>query len=276
VVLVDNASTDRSLELVRARYPQVRVLALDENVGFAVANNRGERLASHQRLLLLNPDAWLDPGAVQQLGSALDAAPRLAAVAPQLRDVDGGLQYTWFPELGVVGEAIQMWRNAHRSRWSHAGLESILRSLTGPGWLTAACLLVRRAAWREVGGFDEGFFLYFEDVDLCRRLTRAGWALAKDPQAGASHVGSVGMRAEQRDGEPGRAALAYRVSQLRYYRKHRPEWEIRLLRRRLARRFGNPAVSAPLREGVLAALRSDREEVDRARRETSGTAGPMW
>jgi GT2 family glycosyltransferase len=257
VVVVDGGSTDGSVALVRERFPQARLLELEQNVGFGAANNCGARLARGDQLLLLNPDAWLDPGALATLSARLAGSPRLAAVAPQLRYPDGTLQYTWVPEAGVLGEAIQRWRNRRSGAWAHTSLERLLRALVGPGWLSAACLLVRRAAFDQVGGFDERFFLYFEDVDLCRRLARAGWRLAKEPAAGAVHVGSVGLREEQRAGTPGRAALEYRRSQLRYYRKHRPAWEVRVVRRRLARRFGAPGVAPALREGVLAALRED-------------------
>jgi hypothetical protein len=259
VILVDNGSTDGSLKRVRVGHPGVRVLELGENFGFGAANNRGAELASGERLLLLNPDAWIDPGALYALGVALDRAPRVAAVAPLLRDAEDRAEFSWYPECGVLGEAIQRWRNGRTGRWARGPREALLRVI-GPGWLTAACLLVRREAFRQVGGFDERFFLYFEDVDLCRRLTRAGWKLAKEERAGAVHVGSVGLRDEHRNGGPGRAAVEYRVSQLLYYRKHRPSWEVALLRRRLARRFCGPDASPRLREGVQAALQRDREE----------------
>jgi GT2 family glycosyltransferase len=104
-------------------------------------------------------------------------------------------------------------------------------------------VLVRAEAFRAVGGFDEGFFMYFEDVDLCLRLEAAGWQLAQEPSAVAQHAGGVTSRREV-DG-------LYRPSQLRYYRLHRPAWEARLVERRLRRRFGDGAVErwlAPRRE----------------------------
>jgi len=259
VIVLDNGSTDGSLALVRDRHPRVRVVELGENLGFGAANNRGEELAGGDRLLLLNPDAWLDSGALAVLESALESSPRLAAVAPSLRDPAGRAQFTWYPECGVIGEAIQLWRNRRSGAWTRGWLEIVLRALTGPGWLTAACLLVRREAFRQMRGFDESFFLYFEDVDLCRRLMRARWRLAKEERAGAVHVGSVGLRAEDAAGGLGATALEYRISQLRYYRKHRPRWEVALLRRRLERRFCGPDAAPRLRQDILAALHRDAE-----------------
>jgi GT2 family glycosyltransferase len=257
VLVVDNGSTDCTLSLVRDRFSSARLLELDENRGFGAANNRAERVARGERLLLLNPDAWLDPGALPLLEATLDASPGLAAVAPQLRYPDGRLQCTWYPETGVLGEAIQRWRNLLSGRWAHGWLEPAARLIVGPGWLTAACLLLRREAFRQAGGFDEDFFLYFEDVDLCRRLSQLGWRLAKEPAAGAVHVVSVGMRSEEESESISRAALEYRRSQLRYYRKHRPPWEWRFLRRLLTRRCVASGVAPGLREGLRAALRED-------------------
>ena len=271
VVVIDNGSTDGSLELVRARHPGVRILELGENLGFGAANNRGEQLAQGEQLLLLNPDAWLEADALGLLEQALVRSPRLAAVAPRLSDPEGRPQFTWHPECGVVGETIQRWRNRRPAAATSGPLPMLLRALHGPGWLTAACLLVRREAFREVGGFDEGFFLYFEDVDLCRRLTRNGWRLAVDERAAAVHVGSVCLRSEADGGSPGRAALEYRISQLRYYRKHRARWEVALLRRRLARRFCGPDAAPILREGLRAALRRDAEQARRPARGAGST-----
>jgi GT2 family glycosyltransferase len=107
----------------------------------------------------------------------------------------------------------------------------------GRPWYTAACVLVRTMAFRGVGGFDEGFFMYYEDVDFCIRLQRAGWRLTLEPRAVVHHRG--GLAAAGRGADE-----AYRRSQLRFYRKHRPRWELRLMRQRLRRRFGGDAVDA--------------------------------
>ncbi|RMH23582.1 MAG: glycosyltransferase family 2 protein [Acidobacteria bacterium] len=231
VIVADNASSDGSAELARRVLPAATVLELGENAGFGAANNRAAAAARGDRLLLLNPDAELEPGCLERLAAALDADPRLGLVAPQLRYPDGRRQFVWAPETGVLGEALQMVRNPFEDRaWNHRLVPPLLRLLTGPGWFTAACVLLRRSAFDAAGGFDESFFLYFEDVDLCRRLRRAGWRLRLVPEARARHVkGAIsGGTAYQ---------LGYRRSQLRYYRKHRPAWEYRLLRFKLRHKF---------------------------------------
>lgn len=226
VIVVDNASDDGSPEAVEDAFPFCRLLRLGENVGFGAATNRGAEVASGEYLLLLNSDAWLADGALELLARRLDADAKLALAAPRLFYPDGRPQFVWVPSTGVVGEAVQMLRNRFEPRaWNHGAVPKVLRLLLGPGWYTAACLLVRKSAFDAVGGFDERFFLYFEDVDLSLRLLRAGWKLAEEASAEAFHVkgGSRSAAAE----------VAYRRSQLLYYRLHRPDWENRFLRSRL-------------------------------------------
>ncbi len=231
VVVVDNASTDGSAAMVRQDFPRCRLLALDDNVGFGAANNRATEAARGDRLLLLNSDAWLDDGALPRLAAALDSEPRLALAAPELRYPDGRPQFAWAPETGVAGEALQMLRNRFEARpWAHRVPPRWLRPLLGPGWFSAACILLRRDAFEQVSGFDEKMFLYFEDVDLSRRLRHAGWRLGSVPGAVAFHV-KGGSRPSDR-GE-----IEYRRAQLYYYRKHRPGWENRYLRFRMRRKF---------------------------------------
>jgi len=228
ILLADNASTDDSPAQVRARHPEVDVLALESNLGFGAAMNRAAVAARGDRLLLLNSDAWPLPGAVERLDAALDADPRRALVAPLLRYPDGRRQFHWAPATGVLGEAAQKLRNRFEgSGWVHR----VRPPLVG-GWYTAACVLVRRQAFEAVGGFDERFLLYFEDADLCLRLREAGWRLGDVPTAMAVHVKGGSQPEHDAFG-----SLEYRRSQLLYYAKHRPPWENRYLRKRLRRRL---------------------------------------
>ncbi len=254
VIVVDNLSTDGSPGMVRRAYPWVELLPLEENLGFGRANNRGAELARGDQLLLINSDAWLEDGAANRLARRLETDSRLGLVAPSLYYPDGKPQLSWAPQTGVWGEALQKLRNPLEARrFNHQLLPTLLGPLSGGGWFTGACLLLRRAAFQEIGGFDPEFFLYFEDVDLCLRLRQAGWRLAQAPRAKAFHVKGGSQRR-------GRQELEYRRSQLLYYRKHRPAWENRLLRRRLRRKFSklpgaNPADSA-LASQLLALLDS--------------------
>ncbi|MDE2690412.1 MAG: glycosyltransferase family 2 protein [Acidobacteriota bacterium] len=240
IVVVDNASTDGSLEAVRELEgePAVRLIASARNLGFGAACNLAARETTGRCLLLLNPDAWIDATSLRRLVEALEADSRLGAAAPGLHYPDGSLQLGWAPPVGVVGEAIQKSRNRFAGRaWNHVLLPRLLRPLLGQGWFSAACVLVRRSAFEEVGGFDEGFFLYFEDADLGLRFARAGWRQRQVEGARAWHSRGVTT------GRRGKRLLSpdveryYRASQLRYYGLHRPRWECSYLRRRLRRRF---------------------------------------
>jgi GT2 family glycosyltransferase len=243
VLLVDNASRDNSLSLVRDRFPEVVILPQETNLGFAAGNNLAAERASGEMLLLLNADAWLDPGAFELLVKRLEERPAVGLVAPRLLYPKGQLQFSWSPARSVLGEAMQKVRNPFESSaWAHGRLARSLARLAGRRWFTAACVLVRAAAWRSVGGFEEGFFMYFEDVDLCVRLETEGWELDQETRAVVRHTGGFASRFEIDD--------LYRPSQLRYYRIHRPGWETHFLERRLRRRFGDDTVDGWLAQGV--------------------------
>lgn len=231
IVVVDNASEDDTVARVAARGDGIRVDALGENLGFGAANNRAAARANGDSLLLINADAWLAPDALGPMVETLGSDPRLGLVAPRLLNPDGSLQTTWAPTSGVIGEAIQRLRNRLEGRpFNHRLLPALLRPLTGAGWYSAACLLLRRSAFESVDGFDERYFLYFEDVDLCRRLLEAGWRMAQSRESTVFH-----RRGASRD--PDRHEVRYRASQLAYYREARPRWEQRVLERKLRRRL---------------------------------------
>ena len=243
-VVVDNASSDGStatvheFEAAGSSALPVRLVEAGRNLGFGAACNLAAAKSAGRHLLLLNPDAWVDEESLRRLVEAQESDDRLAVAAPCLSYPDGSPQFVWAPPVGVLGEAIQRSRNRfEQTGWQHDLLPSLLKPLVGAGWYTAACLLVRRSAFDEVGGFDEGFFLYFEDADLCLRLRRAGFRLRDVAGARAWHVrGAVTGTDRERRLTPA-AERFYRASQVRYYELHRPRWERAVLRRRLRRKF---------------------------------------
>jgi len=241
ILVVDNASSDGSLGLVREIFPEVRVFEQNRNLGFGAANNLAAIEARGESLLLLNADAWLEAGALQRLHERLQREDRLALVAPTLLYPDGRRQFVWSPERGVAGEALQQLRNPFEKRsWVHGAAMRTASRLVGRLWFTAACVLVRSDAFEAVGGFDETFFMYFEDVDLCVRLEKTGWGLAQEPDAVVRHAGGFARHPHVDD--------VYRPSQLRYYAMHRPRWEAQLIERRLRRRYGDAAVDGWLKK----------------------------
>jgi N-acetylglucosaminyl-diphospho-decaprenol L-rhamnosyltransferase len=192
VVVVDHGSTDGSLELIRERFPQVRVLE-QENRGFGAGMNAGMRVAGGRYFLLLNADAWVLRDAVERLCAFADEHPEAAVVGPRLLNPDGSLQPSvrGFPTLWrLATEYFFLRKLAPRSRVFNAfyGAGFDHRSEREAEWLGAACLLVRREAADEVGLFDEDYFLFSEEVDWCWRFRKQGWKVLFFPGAEVMHV----------------------------------------------------------------------------------------
>ena len=228
VIVVDNASQDGTVEALRQHHPRVRLITNRENVGFARACNQGLRAARGPLWLILNSDTEVRPGAVEALADALERNPKAALAGPRTLNSDGTLQASFGLPLTLVGE----WRQRRLMRGLRSNSPEALRRLEEawrageePAWISGSCLLARRTALEEAGLFDEGFFLYEEDVDLCLRLRRAGWQILRVSEAEVIHHLGRSMRQV-----PGLASLEYQRSHLRYYRKHNGPVQTTLLR----------------------------------------------
>jgi len=180
VIVVDNNSKDGSVAMVEEIFPDIKIVISPTNVGFAAGANLGLRLATGRYLMILNTDVAIFRGAVEQLHKYLVNHPTAGIVAPKLINPDGTTQLSCyrFPNfiipilrrtpLGKLPWAKKILRSYLMSDWDHQNTRPI-------GWALGACLMVRRVALDQVGIFDERFFLYFEDVDLCRRFWQRGW-----------------------------------------------------------------------------------------------------
>lgn len=217
-IVVDNASEDGSAAAVRQAFPAARLLTNERNAGFAVACNQGWRFGSAGFVLFLNPDAEVRPGAIGVLVEHLRRRPDAGIVGPRTRNGDGSVQVSTGPDLTPASERRQrrlVHGVARRAPAALAEAERVHGREHEPGWVSGACLMIRRECLEAVGGFDESFFLYEEDADLCRRVRAAGWRVLFTPQAEVVHqLGRSMARAA------GRARLEYHRSHLRYYRKH--------------------------------------------------------
>jgi N-acetylglucosaminyl-diphospho-decaprenol L-rhamnosyltransferase len=215
-VVVDHGSSDGTAALVRERFPSVGIVE-EENRGLAYGWNTGVARTSGRYVLLLNADAWLHEGALDELVAFADAHPRAAVVAPQLRNPDGTLQRSvrGFPTLWrIATEYLFLRKLAPRTRALNAFYAGGFAhdEPREAEWIMGAVWLVRRAAIEEVGPADDSFFLFSEETDWAYRFRRAGWEVWFDPAAVATHVygGSHGGR-----------MLAENVrSQLRFLEKH--------------------------------------------------------
>jgi N-acetylglucosaminyl-diphospho-decaprenol L-rhamnosyltransferase len=218
LVVVDNASTDGSPDAVRARYPEVLAIANAENAGFARGCNQGWRASRAPYVLFLNPDAEVTPGAVEALVRLLESRPAVGAAGPRTRGSDGTIQVSTGPDLTPLAERRQrrlVLGVARRAAPALAEAEALHAREHEPAWVSGSCLVARRTALEAVGGFDERFFLYEEDADLCRRLREAGWRVVFTPEAEVKHhLGRSMSKA------PRRGRLEYHRSHLLYYSKH--------------------------------------------------------
>jgi N-acetylglucosaminyl-diphospho-decaprenol L-rhamnosyltransferase len=192
VLVVDNASPDRSLDAV-AGLP-VEAIQLSTNAGFGAGCNVGWRAGSAPLVLFLNPDATIEPSSVRVLAGAV--ADGIAATAPQIVEPDGSLVYSLrrFPRLrSTYARALFLHRLFPRAPWVDEVVrdDAVYVRPGSPEWASGACLLVRREALDALGGFDEGFFLYCEETDLCRRLRDQGWDIRYEPGARCVHVGGA-------------------------------------------------------------------------------------
>jgi N-acetylglucosaminyl-diphospho-decaprenol L-rhamnosyltransferase len=199
VVVVDNASSDGTPDLVRERVPSARVIELPENIGFGAANNVGMEAAAGPWYLLLNSDAWPRADGIERLRAFAEANPRVGIAGPRLVSPDGRVQKSvrGFPTLWRLATEYFFLRHlAPRSRLLNdfygAGFD--YRSRRPAEFLMGAVLLLRREAVEEVGGFDPAFFMFSEEVDLCYRMRAAGWVVEFTPDAEFVHLGGASTK----------------------------------------------------------------------------------
>ncbi|MGH9225877.1 MAG: glycosyltransferase family 2 protein [Acidimicrobiales bacterium] len=195
IVVVDNDSQDGSAAAVAASDPDTAFVATGANLGYGTGANQGVARVDEPYVLITNPDVIVEPGTLEALVAALERDPRLGAVGPRVEEPDGTLYPSarQFPDLTVAAGHAFFGYVAPRNRWTRA-YRLLDWDHSTPGevdWVSGSCFLVRRAAYEAVGGFDERYFMYAEDVDLCWRLWRAGWRIAYEPAGRVVHRGGV-------------------------------------------------------------------------------------
>ena len=231
VLVVDNASTDGSPDMVARRFPDVKLVRNGENLGFAKANNQGLGLSRGEFVLFLNPDTTAFPGSLSLLLEELSRDPGIGAVGPVLVFDENAFQVSFGGKVTFLRElarksVLNAWRKRRLSR---------LRHKRPVAWVSGACLMTSREVLEKVGEFDEKIFLYFEDIDLCYRIREQGLRVVFLPQARIFHAGGASTV-----GVPYFSRLEYRKSQLYFYKKHNAASAQRLLKSylRLSARLG--------------------------------------
>jgi hypothetical protein len=220
-VVVDNASSDGSVESVAAFAPHARVLQNRENVGFARGVNQGLAATAGPMVLIMNPDCRLAPGACDALTRELQGSDRVALVGPRILNPDGSVQGSarGDPDMftGLFGRTTLLRRALPHLAVSQRNV--VEGAAAGEhidvDWLSGACMLARRSALDQVSGFDERYFLYWEDADLCRRLRARGYRIRYVPRATAVHRVGHSTR-----GVRSSAIRAFHESAYLYYSTH--------------------------------------------------------
>ena len=230
VIVVDNASTDGSLDYVHSVMPESICLGNASNRGFAAANNQGIALSHGRYYLLLNPDTVLHRGACDALVQFMDLNPGVSACGPALLNGDGSPQRTGvrFPSLwNLCVEALFVDRllphsrlfGRHRELYADPGVPRAVDFVQG------SCLLVRRESVSRIGELDESYFMYFEETDWCKRMKQAGGEVWYVPAAVVVHLGG-GTFAHYDE----KRLVAYHRGLLNFFRKHYPSWQGLVLR----------------------------------------------
>src|SRR5262245_20263014 len=220
VVIVDNGSSDGSVEMVHANHPFVALCANKVNLGYGAAANQAIARCTAKYALLLNSDTLLQPGALRALTAYLDSHPRAAIVGPRLVNPDGTLQVSCYPfptplntfvgntSLSRLIRYVPALRNHYLLTWPHTSDRVV-------PWVKGAALAVRREAFEAVGGFDESFFMYSEETDLCFRLSAAGWRVYFAPVTTVVHTGGASTTQLRTD-----MAVQFFVSLRKFYQRH--------------------------------------------------------
>jgi N-acetylglucosaminyl-diphospho-decaprenol L-rhamnosyltransferase len=218
VVLADNGSTDGAPERAAER-PGVTLLRTGSNLGYGRAANLGVPQAPGDWVVIANPDLTWEPGALDTLLEAIERWPSAAVLGPAILSADGTLYPSarQLPSLGRgIGHALCGWWWPSNPWTAAYRRERGLPTERLAGWLSGSCMLVRRAAFDAVGGFDPGYFMYFEDLDLCERIGRAGWQNVYVPTAVVCHEGGASTSKDPRTMADAHHASAWRYLSRRY------------------------------------------------------------
>lgn len=218
IILIDNGSQDASLEKIQEKFPEVKCIRIGENLGFSLANNLGIQNARGELVLLLNSDTKILNGSLNRIVEYLNDNPSVGVVAPRQIDGTGRIQFSWggFPTfISEFYRKIVHYRLSIDDPKIRDYLEEKCNAICEVDWVSGSCLLVRKKALFDVGLFDKNFFMYFEDIDLCRKIKDSGWQINYNPNATILHYGGVSAKKNILH-----VLVEYRRSQIYFTRKY--------------------------------------------------------
>lgn len=222
VVVADNASRDGTADRIAAS-KIARVVQTGRNAGYGDAANEGAATGSAPWILISNADIIVAPGAIDRMIEVGESDPRIGMVGPLVRELDGSVYPSARPLPSVIvgaGHAAlgRIWPGNPFTRRYRVPLDP-QGGERDAGWLSGSCFLIRRSVWEQLGGFDEGFFMFFEDVDLGRRVGKAGYRNVWTPRAEVTHIGGHTWRSD-----PAPMLSAHHASAARYVKLVYPHW----------------------------------------------------
>jgi GT2 family glycosyltransferase len=233
VIVIDNASQDGSPNLIENNFPQVQLLREQKNWGFGTGNNIAAKVAAGEFLFLLNTDTQLISDILPPLVMQMERSPDVGIIGPKLLNPDGSLQLSTAWTISIAGEYKTLQQlKTYEDPQHQAVVEQKFDAAQEVDIVVGAAFLIRKSLFDQLGGFDETFFMYFEESDLCQRAKELGWKILYTPEVSLIHV-----RGHSVDKVSDRMVLEYRKSQLYYYQKHRPLWEQIFLRIYLLLKF---------------------------------------
>jgi len=218
VIVVDNASSDGSPEMIRIEFPDAKLVPLDKNLGFAGGNNVGLQNVNGDTVLLLNSDTYLEDDTLDRCAAWMRLHPYVGAASPWLIGFDGIPQRCAHP--------FPSFRKKLRSTLRLAPDEAPETVEDGAGWLIGAALMIRRDALRQLDGFlDTSYFMYWEDTDLCSRLLLAGYSLSIFNEGHVRHLGGASSNSSK-GRQRSELQACFLRGKYRWFRHYRPTWEL--------------------------------------------------
>ncbi len=230
IIVLDNASSDGSVQMLEKEFPEVKLIVSERNLGFSKGHNLAARAAQGKYLFILNPDTEVLPGALEALVAYAERHPEVAIIGPKILNPDGSLQYSCrrFPNpaaalfrntpLGKLFPNNPYTREYLMTDWDHNSIREV-------DWVSGAALFIRREVYKQLGGFDEQFFMYCEDTDLCYRARQAGYKVIYYPEPKIKHA--IGRST---DLVANRMIITFHRSMYLFYKKHYARRTLVLLR----------------------------------------------